>query len=110
MSSDKIRVRYCKNQLKVQPSVVDYYQFGEEFTCHVQLHFIDEAHTKLWVAEIKCMALHPSATYKNDLGCGLNNKWYVKQEPGDSTREEFEAALKLATDFIAANLPKLQSL
>lgn len=89
---EKITEHYTKTNLLFN-SQTFYYNSGVK-TVSVNLVYRDGV---VWSSEIKSMVNLDSIYVKDNY---LTGPWPIKQEPGNSTKEEFENALKLANLYI----------
>ncbi len=89
----RITETYSKHKDSVSENSTRYYYHSETFSCTVHLLYQS---SKLWTAEIECM--------KNIFTEATHGKWIVKQEPGNSTKEEFLESYKIASEFLMNNV------
>lgn len=89
---ERITEYYTKTNLLFN-SQTFYYHSGFK-TVSVNLVFID---SRVWSSEIKSMVNIDPIPISGRFNTG---PWPIKQEPGNSTKEEFENALKLANLYL----------
>ncbi len=90
---NRIRETYNKHKDSVSENSTRYYYHSEIFNCTIHLLY---QNGKLWTANIESMQnIYTECTH---------GKWIVKQEHGNSTKEEFLEAYKIASEFLINNI------